>query len=319
MQEAGIPSTCPLRSCLTVAGSAARQELPKGLPREGEEHCPAAQAARGGARGAAGLCGASCMPRQAPDHCGAAHPESPAVDGVRPRQVLPLTLCCHMQTSPAASDCGYCTLPSLVQGHPSCSCACSFAGAARRVACTLCIGNTWGICLAWGNQLWAACCAGWTQQHQQTMWRSSGVSMASATPSSKPATLRCRAFPQASVSPSTAVMLCCSPPPLHSLLSSTFLPAPNVHLRRTADVASSQGIARGLECSHLHELALPYLEHAETLWSDCLWATRWLQAFWSATLRRQPGCGRAAPGTAQQAFCQSTSCWCAHFLFCHQR
>ena len=90
-------------------------------------------------------------------------------------------------------------------------------------------------------------------------------------------------------------------------------PAPNLHLRCTADiidVASSQGIARGIDCSHLHahELALPYLEHAETRWTDCLWATRWLQAFWSATLRRQPGCGRAALGTAQQTFCQSTSC-----------
>ena len=93
-------------------------------------------------------------------------------------------------------------------------------------------------------------------------------------------------------------------------------PAPKLHLRRTADVASSQGIARGVDCSHLHELALPYLEHAETLWTDCLWATRWLQAFWSATLRRQPGCGRAAPGTAQRTFCQSASCWCAHFLSC---
>ena len=120
------------------------------------------------------------MPRQAPDHCGAAHPESPAVDGVRPRKVLPLTLCCHMQISPAAS------------------------GAARCVACTLCVGNTWGICLAWGNYLWAACCAGRTQRRQQIMWRSSGGSIASATPSSRPATLRCRASQQALVSPFTA-------------------------------------------------------------------------------------------------------------------
>ena len=175
----------------------------------------------------------------------------------------------------------------------------------RCVACTLCVGNTWGICLAWGNYLWAACCAGRTQRRQQTMWRSSGASMASATPLSRPATLRCRASLRVLVSPSTAA----SCQQCYVVLLPTTLafpaqlnmlpPAPSLHLRRTAAVASSQGIARGVDSSHLHELALLYFEHAEALWTDCLWATRWLQVFWSATLRRQPGSGRAGSGTAQ--------------------
>lgn len=55
-----------------------------------------------------------------------------------------------------------------------------------------------------------ALCAGPALQDQQTMWRSNGASTASATASSRPATLPCRAFQQGLVSLPVPCMVACT-------------------------------------------------------------------------------------------------------------